>query len=140
MNGRNQGGSPSPNPGPPIIAAVPTGVCGPDVTKEAAAIWTQIQRDFRSWTSEQKASACLRVMVPLQRPSGDFTNDKTGCVRSVADIDGWDVLPLYQGASDWLRKPPVYDPLFKGPCATPTSRLKRARFSLSAIVSRRCRP
>jgi hypothetical protein len=121
MYGRNQGGSPSPNPASPTIAGGPTRVCGPDVTKEAAAMWTQIQRDFRSWSPEQKASACMRVMVPLQRPSGEFKKDKVGYLRSMADIDGWDVIPLYQGGSDWLRKPPVYDALLNGPCATPTS-------------------
>ena len=42
-------------------------------------------------------------------------------MSTMADIDGWDVLPLFQGESDWLRNPPVYDPLLKGPCATPTS-------------------
>jgi hypothetical protein len=41
--------------------------------------------------------------------------------RSLADINGWDVLPLYQGASLWLRSYPVYDAATGGPCATPSS-------------------
>jgi len=39
----------------------------------------------------------------------------------MADINGWDVLPLYQGDSEWLRSYPIYDADSGGPCATPSS-------------------
>jgi len=39
----------------------------------------------------------------------------------MADINGWDVLPLFQGQSKWLRSYPVFDAATGGPCATPSS-------------------
>ena len=39
----------------------------------------------------------------------------------MADINGWDVLPLFQGDSLWLRSHPIYDAATGGPCATPSS-------------------
>jgi hypothetical protein len=39
----------------------------------------------------------------------------------MADINGWDVLPLFQNTSLWLRSYPIYDATTGGPCATPSS-------------------
>jgi hypothetical protein len=38
-----------------------------------------------------------------------------------AGINSWDTLPLFQGFSGWLRKPPIYCAKTKGPSATPSS-------------------
>ncbi len=117
MAGRNAGGGGS--------SAAPSGltpgVCGPDVTAEVAAIWTRIQNDFRSWTDTQKADACSRILIPLQKPTYTPGTDVKTFLKSMADINGWDVLPLFQGQSMWLRSYPIYDAATGGPCATPSS-------------------
>jgi hypothetical protein len=95
-------------------------ICGPNVTDQVTEIWRRIQSDFYRWTEDQKLSACSRVLLPFQRPT--FASYRpTNVIRSMADIDGWDVLPLYQGASEWLRTPPVYIASSNGPCASPSS-------------------
>lgn len=101
-------------------APVP-GVCGPDVSAEVAAIWTKIQVDFRGWTAAQKADACSRILIPLKTPTYSPGTDPKTFIQSAADINGWDVLPLFQGASKWLRSYPIYDAATGGPCATPSS-------------------
>jgi hypothetical protein len=103
-----------------------TFVCGPDVTEQVARIWMKIQTDFRALTFTQKIAACNTILLPFK-----FSADGTGIptnleelknkVRSFADIDGWDTLPLFQGTSDWLRTLPVHDAARNGPCATPGS-------------------
>ena len=83
-------------------------------------VWSRILTDFYSWTAAQREAACNRILIPLKVPvwtPGDIPKS----VRSVADINGWDVIPLYQGASAWLRKSPIYDAATGGPCATPSS-------------------
>lgn len=97
------------------------GVCGPDVTKDVAKIWARIQSDFRLWSPDQRDSACKRILIPLQMPKRTPGGGVPKFVRSVADINGWDVLPLFQGASKWLRSYPIYDESTGGPCATPSS-------------------
>ena len=102
-------------------------VCGPDVTQYVARVWSKIQSDFSGLSFTQKISACNTILLPFQ-----FSKDGIGIptdlddlkqkVRSFADIDGWDTIALFQGASGWLRSAPVYDPGIKGPCATPTSK------------------
>jgi len=118
MFGRTLETTPTPSG---TTSTAPAGICGPDVTAEVTAIWSRIQSDFRSWTTDQKFSACTRVLIPVQRPTYTPGTDPMTFARSAADINGWDVLPLYQGASEWLRTPPVYDPSTGGPCASPTS-------------------
>ena len=99
----------------------PPGVCGPDVTVEIASIWSKIQSDFHSWTPDQRNAACTRILIPLKVPVGTPGGDPKGFLRSMADINGWDVLPLFQGKSLWLRSYPIYDAATGGPCATPSS-------------------
>ncbi len=106
-------------------------ICGPDVTDQVSAVWTQLQKDFRGWTRIQKIRVCNRILIPVKDPLGLIQKVMRGDKRSLdsimseirahADVDGWDVMPLFQGASGWLRKPPVYDKTTKGPCATPSS-------------------
>jgi hypothetical protein len=101
-------------------------VCGPDVTQYIARTWTQIQMEFNALSVIQKIMACNTILIPFQ-----FNKDALGIptdldelmqkLRQFADINGWDVLALFQGASGWLRSPPIYDPATKGPCATPSS-------------------
>jgi hypothetical protein len=67
-----------------------------------------IERAFAGWSRTNQQRACARVLIPLT-PGG------------APDINGWDTLPLFQGASHWLRSPPVYRHPRRGPCATPTS-------------------
>jgi hypothetical protein len=88
-------------------AAVP-GVCGPDVTKDFRSTLGKIESTFKRWKRPDQMAACVHLLLPI---NADFT----------PDINGWDTIPLFQGKSEWLRKPPVYDPKHKGPCATPTS-------------------
>ncbi len=103
-------------------------ICGPDVTKEVVETWTKIRDDFNLLTFTQKISACNAIMIPLQKP-GKFDDlsfptdleELKKLAQQFADINSWDTLPLFQGASAWLRTPPVYDAAIKGPCATPSS-------------------
>lgn len=99
----------------------PPGICGPDVTKQLADILLKIQTDFKSWPEEDQERACRRVLIPLTKPTWTpGTNHREAArlfIHSAADIDGWDILPLYQGSSAWLRDPGL---LALG-CATPSS-------------------
>jgi hypothetical protein len=56
-------------------------------------------------------------LIPLQKPVWTPGTNLRDFGRSVADINSWDILPLYQGHSAWLRDPRV---LAFG-CATPSS-------------------
>jgi hypothetical protein len=106
---------------PSLRRQPPPGVCGPNVTAQIASIWTKIQTDFHSWTPAQREDACIRVLVPLKVPAWTPGGDVKKFLRSAADINGWDVLPLFQGDSLWLRSYPVYDAATGGPCASPSS-------------------
>jgi hypothetical protein len=112
---QNPGGTTTPGGAPP------PGVCGPDISVQLTAVWTKIQSDFRSWTPEQRDAACTRILIPLQKPVWTPDTNIKSYVKSMADINGWDVLPLYQGDSEWLRSYPIYDADSGGPCATPSS-------------------
>ncbi len=112
----------------PVVPPAIQFICGPDVTEQIAIVWTQIQNDFRSWTSTQKMRACNTILLPFKRPDDPFdsgipTNleELKLKIQQYSDIDGWDTLPLFQGASKWLRSPPVFDRKTSGPCATPSS-------------------
>jgi hypothetical protein len=91
------------------------------VTKQLADTLRRIQADFRSWPSDDQESACRRILIPLKKPvwtSGtDFIESVRLSAHSIADINGWDMYPLYQGASAWLRDPGL---LSLG-CAVPSS-------------------
>lgn len=117
--GARRGGAPT--PGGATAGTPPTGVCGPDVTAQVTEIWGRIQADFRSWTPAQRLDACTTILIPVQMPHYEPGQNPADFVRTAADINGWDVLPLFQGMSAWLRRPPIYDPTINGPCATPTS-------------------
>jgi len=93
------------NPGsaPQIGSGAPPGICGPDVTAEVAAIWSKIQADFASWSKAQQDEACTRILIPVKKPVWKPGINPKDFLRSAADINGWDVLPLFQGASKWLR-------------------------------------
>ncbi len=115
----------------PVTPPTPTVafVCGPDVTNQIISTWTRIQADFRSWTTRQKIQACNTILIPFKQPDdpddSGIPTDLDELKRKIqlySDIDGWDTLPLYQGASRWLRSPPVFDRARNGPCATPSSK------------------
>ncbi len=126
---RAQGPPPRPNPAPtPPLPGPSNFICGPDVTEQVAQIWSRIQSDFRALSFIQKVTACNTILIPLKGadsllPGGIPTNieELKQKLRNIADIDGWDVIPLFQGASGWLRRSPVFDPARNGPCATPSS-------------------
>lgn len=109
-------------------------ICGPDVTNQIRRVWTQIQVDFRSLTFSQKFKACNKIFLPFQLPEnpmdllgGDFSIESLKSkARQFADINSWDTLPLFQGASQWLRTPPIFDPQKNRPCAAPTSKKPEA--------------
>jgi hypothetical protein len=117
-------GAPAPPPPPP---PAPSFVCGPDVTEQVAAAWGKIQSDFAKLTRDYKIRACNKILIPLRRPGKDEMDFPSNLeelkrqLQNFADIDGWDTLPLYQGASWWLRHPPVFDATTNGPCASPSS-------------------
>lgn len=118
-----KGGGPAPGPPAPTVDSF---ICGPDVTDQVVKIWSQIQRDFAVLPRMQKIKACNTIFIPIKRPdSPDNTGIPTDLeslkqkLQLYADVDGWDTLPLYQGNSEWLRTPPVFDPKTNGPCATP---------------------
>lgn len=98
-------------------AAPPPGTCGPDVTKQFAAILGKIQANSRGWSRDNRERACRRILIPLKMPVWTPGTNPKNFLRSAADIDGWDVLPLYQGDLEWLRDARV---LASG-CATPSS-------------------
>jgi peptidoglycan hydrolase-like protein with peptidoglycan-binding domain len=125
---------------PPTAPAIAF-ICGPDVTDQIVKVWTQMQTDFRALPRLMKIKACNTILIPIK---GGDDSDKTGFptdleqlkqkLRQYADIDGWDTIPLFQGASEWLRTPPVFTPdkvqvitpsgvraMTGGPCATPSS-------------------
>jgi hypothetical protein len=110
-------------PGGPAAtgSAPPPGICGPDVTVQIAAIWSKIQSDFKSWTPTERDQACTRILLPFKAPTFSHGTDPKDVLQSMADINGWDVLPLFQGRSQWLRNYPIYDDATSGPCATPSS-------------------
>lgn len=125
---------PGPAPIPPPTPAVDF-VCGPDVTAQVQSIWNRIQAEFRGRARRDKIKLCNKILLPINDPAG-LVREVMGTltsgqmpnlqqlmakVRAHADINGWDVLPLYQGASEWLRTPPVFDPAQNGPFATPSS-------------------
>lgn len=113
------GPGPSPTPAPVNFK------CGPDVTAQVADTWRRIQTDFAKLGRNDKMRVCDRILVPLKwgglTPPPKSLEELKQKVRQFADIDGWDTLPLYQGGSDWLRSPPVFDKVTNGPCATPSS-------------------
>ena len=124
------------NPGPsPSPAPVANFVCGPDVTEQVKVAWSKIQTEFTIRQRAEKIRMCNKILLPVKDPAGLVKeviaslslNQKPNLpalmakVREHADIDGWDLLPLYQGASQWLRTPPVFDPGTNGPFATPSS-------------------
>ena len=108
------------------------GVCGPAVDLQFRTVLMKIQDDFWKWTRDQQDQACTRILLPLKTgPSPhipSFENVVDDPLKLLAlvgmqkDIDGWDVLPLYQGASGWLRSARV---LARG-CACPSSPRPRA--------------
>lgn len=114
---------PSPAPTPPPISSF---ICGPDVTDQVVATWTAIQTDFGKLTAAHKKRACFKILLPFKRSEDDFSfptslEELKQELQRHADINGWDTLPLYQGASWWLRHPPIFDPALNGPLATPSS-------------------
>jgi len=103
-----------------------TFVCGPDVSDQVATTWARIQTDFAVLSRDQKIRCCDTVLFPVRTPRGipsvpTSVEELRTLLQQFADIDGWDTLPLYQGASAWLRSPPVFDRATNGPCATPSS-------------------
>ena len=113
--------------------ALLNGVCGPVIDEQFRRMLTRIQADFRGWTRAQKDQACTRILIPATLVRGtqipsfqSLLSDPTRLVALASsirpDIDGWDVLPLFQGNSGWLRRQGV---LSRG-CATPSSPKPRA--------------
>lgn len=90
-----------------VITPVTSGfVCGPNVTTQINRTWTKVQSDFRSWTDEQKIIACDKILIPVQMPTSPLglptdLNQLKKLAQQFADINGWDTLPLFQGASAW---------------------------------------
>jgi hypothetical protein len=101
-------------------------VCGPKVDKEVKEVHLKIQSDFGKLSRAQKDTACTRILIPLQ-PSGEkpatfeqIISDPTKLLSLAGlkpDVNGWDVLPLFLGNSEWLRSPKVLNK----PCAMPSS-------------------
>jgi hypothetical protein len=103
------------------------GVCGPKVDEQFKTVLTRIQTDFGTWNDNQKNQACTQLLVPLQPATSgkaptfkDIAQNPTKLLTLAGikpDINGWDVLPLFQGHAGWLRSQRV---LSKS-CAVPSS-------------------
>jgi hypothetical protein len=89
-------------------AVRPIGVCGPKVTRQFRRALGRIETTFGGWSRRNQLRACRQILIPV---TADLQ----------PDINGWDMLPLFQGYSRWLRTRPVYSAARRGPCATPTS-------------------
>jgi hypothetical protein len=110
-------------------------ICGPDVTKKIEETWRKVQSDFAVLTFIQKFKSCSHLFLPVKLlpaatllgglPVGIPTDLEKlkQLAQQFADTNGWDTLPLFQGASKWLRIPPIFDPNSNGPCATPSSKV-----------------
>jgi hypothetical protein len=109
--------------------ALTHGVCGPKIDEAFKKALEKIQTDFRrTWTPSQKDAACTRILIPLTpvRPGTkpptfkEIVSNPTKLLTLVGvtpDVNGWDMLPLFQGNSAWLRSHTV---LGAG-CAIPSS-------------------
>jgi LysM domain len=95
----------------------PSGICGPDVTNQFSTVLRKIQSDFRSWSREDREKACRRILLPVKMPTAQLGTNLRDYMHSAADLNGWDILPLYQGTSAWLRDPG----LLARSCAIPSS-------------------
>lgn len=113
------------------LHALTHGRCGPKVDTQFRNILTRIQSDFRSWPASTQDAVCSRILIPVvpsnkATPSfGDLASDPTKLLQLAGyepDINGWDVLPLFWGTSQWLRSPKL---LNKG-CGVPTSAKPKA--------------
>lgn len=109
--------------------ALAHGMCGPKIDDAFKKALEQIQIDFRTkWTSTQKNEACTRILIPIQplprgakQPTfGEIAKNPIKLLNLAGvtpDVNGWDMLPLFQGDSAWLRSHKV---LHAG-CAIPSS-------------------
>lgn len=132
----------------PVPAGVGTGttpgefICGPDVTKEVAMIWRKIQNFFNTQSTRDKFRLCKGVLLPVKiledKPGGGYELQDRKLADDVAETDGygieylkrlaqshadiasWEVMPLFQSSSEWLRTPPIHYDNTKGPLAVPT--------------------
>jgi len=109
------------------LDALLNGHCGPVIDAQFRDVLMRIQTDFRGWSRGDQDRACTRILIPATLgggpiPSfGSIVSDPTQLLTLLSsikpDINGWDVLPLFEGASAWLRSNRV---LSHG-CGTPTS-------------------
>jgi len=109
------------------LDALLNGRCGPVIDDQFRDVLMRIQTDFRGWGRGDQDRACTRILIPATVGAGaipsfssvvsDPTQLLTLLSRIKPDINGWDVLPLFEGASAWLRGNRV---LSQG-CGTPTS-------------------
>jgi len=113
--GRSGGGGPTLPPDPSVNY-----VCGPDVTDQIAAVWQKIRDDFGKWpdakgVTEEAAckDACRRVLFPITDQGPGAPGLKIPFTNIGPDFMGWDVLPLYEGESNWLETIPS--------CCTPVN-------------------
>lgn len=104
--------------------------CGPKIDDAFKKALERIQTDFRSaaWTRADRDAACTRILIPVQpakkgTPAPSFADiaadpKKLLLLAGVTpDIDGWDMMPLFEGASAWLRSPKV----LKAGCGIPST-------------------
>ncbi|TXL70058.1 hypothetical protein FHP25_36205 [Vineibacter terrae] len=101
-------------------------VCGPKIDKELKDTHTKIQTDFAKLSRAQKDAACMRILIPLlpsKEAPATFEQIMADPKKLLSlagvkpDIDGWDILPLFLGTSEWLRSPKV----LHQPCAVPST-------------------
>ena len=109
------------------LVAMTTGACGPKVDVQFKNVLMQIQSDFKKWDEAKRDDACTKILIPVEpsKPGKtptfkDIAQNPTKLLSLAGlkpDINGWDVLPLFQGHAGWLRSQRV---LSRG-CAVPSS-------------------
>ncbi|MFL9901138.1 hypothetical protein PQR75_14855 [Paraburkholderia fungorum] len=93
--------------------------CGPKIDDSFKKALERIQVDFRTkWTRADRDAACTQILIPLipvkkgtKMPTfQQIVADPKKLLQLAGvmpDINGWDMMPLYEGASAWLRSPKV---------------------------------
>jgi len=109
------------------LVAMTSGGCGPKIDAQFKTVLTKIQSDFRSWDSAKQDNACTKILIPVEPaktgPTPTFKDIAQNPTKLLSlgglkpDINGWDVLPLFQGHAQWLRSARVTS---KG-CGVPSS-------------------
>jgi RHS repeat-associated protein len=115
-----RGGSPTPSAPAqrgksPTPSAPAQTCCGPDVTKELAAVLKKIKNTFAGWTPTQQKDACSGLTKIIPGKGESWKDDWFHFMNA------WDIKDLSKrgwgaGWADWMNKPPYSPPCAMPPC------------------------